>query len=481
VLSRSEKFVIICKRKDVAEARRIQSFNTESIEDEVNFYFGPFEPTIPVRKAVVIQIVKLFGKDHIVDGDGMKKKFSSQQKSRAGTSVSSPQPVFAQPVPSPDPTSFRTPVTDQKNTEIAQLEPVPQPASGAVEPILTLAQVYGAAGAAKTAAVQAAGQIVFHAAGDTGSAKGPETQSLVADKMVSDFNEENSADVPSFFFHLGDVVYYFGEGAYYYDQFYEPYRLYPGPIIAIPGNHDGVVYGNDPAPTLDAFLRNFCASSPVVTPEAGGLLRTAMIAPGVYFTLDAPFVKILGLYSNVLEDPGVISGEDGANPILDSRQLAFLTAALKRAKTEKFSGPIIITVHHPPFTGGTDHGGSPKMLEDIDSACTAAGVWPHAVLAGHAHNYQRYTRLVNSYQTPYIVAGCGGHAPLSAMRGTYRTPYKIDDTLTLESYDDTHYGYLRIIVNAQTMRIEFHPEDDGSTIKTPDDVVTVDLATRTIS
>ncbi len=411
----------------------------------------------------------------------MKKESSLHRKSKTRVSASSPQPVFAQPAPSPDPTSFRTPVTDQKYNELANLEPVPQPAGNAVEPVLTLTQVYGAKGAAKTAEIQAAGQIVFHSVGDTGSAKGPETQSLVADKMVSDFSEEKSADVPSFLFHLGDVVYYFGEGAYYYDQFYEPYRMYPAPIIAIPGNHDGVVYANDPAPTLDAFLRNFCAPEPVVTPEAGGLLRTAMIAPGVYFTLDAPFVKILGLYSNVLEDPGVISDENGTNPTLDNRQIAFLTAALKRAKAEKFSGAIIIAVHHPPFTGGSDHGGSPKMLADIDSACTAAKVWPHAVFAGHAHNYQRYTRLVNGYETPYIVAGCGGHAPLSAMRGTYRTPYKIDSTLTLESYDDSHYGYLRITVNAQTMRIEFHPEEDGAITKTPDDQVTVDLATRTIS
>lgn len=400
---------------------------------------------------------------------------------RMSTPAISNQPVFAQPTPSPDPTGFRTPVTDQNDKELANLEPVPQPAGGAVEPILTLAEAYGNAGAAKVSQIQAAGQIVFHSVGDTGSAKGPTSQSLVADKMVSDYTEQNSSNIPSFFFHLGDVVYYFGEGSYYYDQFYEPYRMYPSPIIAIAGNHDGVVYANDPAPSLDAFLRNFCASSPVVTPEAGGLVRTAMIAPGVYFTLDAPFVKILGLYSNVLEDPGVISDEDGANTTLDNRQIAFLTAALKRAKGSDFTGAIVIAVHHPPFTGGTDHGGSPQMLADIDGACTAAGVWPHAVFSGHAHNYQRYTRLVNNYQIPYIVAGCGGHSPLAAMRGSYRTPFKIDDTLTLENYDATEYGYLRVVVTAQTMRIEFHPEADGSATKTPNDVVTVSLTTRTIS
>ena len=391
------------------------------------------------------------------------------------------QPVFAQPQPSPDPTGFKNPVTDQKLKELANLEPVPQPAGGAVEPVLTLAQVYGNAGAAKVQAIQQAGQIVFHSVGDTGSVKGPTTQSLVADKMVSDFTEANPADVPSFLYHLGDVVYYFGEATYYYDQFYEPYRNYPAPIVAIPGNHDGVVYAQDPAPTLDAFLRNFCAAGPAQSPDAGGLVRTTMIQPGVYFTFDAPFVRILGLYSNVLEDPGVISGQNGQNTVLDNRQVTFLQTALARVKSEKYAGAVIIAVHHPPFTGGSNHGGSPLMLQDIDSACQSAGVWPHAVFAGHAHNYQRYTRTVNGMQIPYLVAGCGGHSPLENLRGTFRTPYPIDSTLTLENYDSTDYGYLRVVVTAATLRIEFHPESDGGTTKTPNDVVTVTLASHTTS
>lgn len=391
------------------------------------------------------------------------------------------EPIFAQPQPSPDPTGFRNPVTDQKDRELTTLGAVPQPRGGAVEPVLTLEQVYGSAGAARMQSILQAGQIVFHSVGDTGSVGGPSTQSLVADKMVSDFVESNPADVPAFFFHLGDVVYYFGESTYYYDQFYEPYREYPAPILGIAGNHDGVVYSGDPAPTLDAFLRNFCAETPAQSADAGGLLRTTMIQPGVYFTLEAPFVRILALYSNVLEDPGVISGENGLNTVLDNRQVAFLTAALKRVKSDNFRGAVIIAVHHPPFTGGVAHGGSPLMLQDIDSACQAAGVWPHALFSGHSHNYQRYTRTVNKYSIPYLVAGCGGHSPLSPMRATYRTPYKIDSTLTLESYDDTDYGYLRVVVNATTMRVEFHPESDGGVAKTPDDAVTITLASHSVS
>jgi hypothetical protein len=358
---------------------------------------------------------------------------------------------------------------------------VPQPVASAIEPILALAAIYGSKGASLTQTIQQSGQIVFHCVGDTGSAKGPSTQSLVADKMVSDFTEANPADVPSFFYHLGDLVYYFGEGTYYYDQFYEPYRMYPAPIIAIPGNHDGIVYPEDPAPTLEAFLRNFCSAAPAQSPDAGGLARTTMTQPGVYYTFDAPFVRILGLYSNVLEDPGVISGQNGTYPTLDNRQVTFLTTALQRVKSDNFTGAVIIAIHHPPFTGGSDHGGSPLMLIDLDSACQAAGVWPHAVLSGHSHNYQRFTRTVNNFQIPYVVAGCGGHAPLSKMRSAYRTPYQIDSTLTLESYDDTDYGYLRITVNAQAMTIEFHPESDGGTTKTPDDDVTIKLGNHTTS
>jgi hypothetical protein len=401
--------------------------------------------------------------------------------------IAASQPVFSQPALSPDPTSFSKSVTDKKLKGIVKLEPFP--ASGPdpavlIEPVLTLAQVYGSAGPAKEAAITKAGQIVFHCVGDTGSVTGPKTQGLVADKMITDFNEEDPADVPSFFFHLGDVVYYFGEATYYYDQFYEPYRDYPAPILAIAGNHDGVVYPNDTAQSLDAFIANFCTPTPTHGPDAGGLNRTTMIQPAVYFTFESPFVRIFGLYSNVLEDPGVISSQKGtssSNTALDDRQLAFLTAGLKRVKSDAFKGAVIIATHHPPFTGGSEHGGSPLMLADIDACCTAAGVWPHAVFSGHAHNYQRYTRTINGKQIPFIVAGCGGHNPLSPMRATLRTPYVINDTLTLNNVDATDYGYTRVIVNDTTMTIEYHPQSDGGTTKTPDDMVTIDLATYTTS
>jgi hypothetical protein len=52
------------------------------------------------------------------------------------------------------------------------------------------------------------------------------------------------------------------------------------------------------------------------------------------------------------------------------------------------------------------------------------------------------------------------------------------DKVMLENYDDQDYGYLRVVVSESKLRIEYHPASDGLEAKTPDDFVTIDLATR---
>src|SRR5580692_4224087 len=209
------------------------------------------------------------------------------------------KPVFAQPQPTPDPKEFETKhpsdnptykQIDALNRE-HRLAPLPFPAPRDLpEPRLTLAAVLGENETKLQKRLAANGQIVFHAVGDTGSTRGPENQNLVSDKMVNDFTDEDQ-ERPMFFFHLGDVIYSFGEAKYYYDQFYEPYRDYPAPIVALAGNHDGMVPPETSAITLAAFLENFGAKEFEVVPEAGGLSRTAQIQPGVFYTLEAPFVR----------------------------------------------------------------------------------------------------------------------------------------------------------------------------------------------
>ena len=88
-------------------------------------------------------------------------------------------------------------------------------------------------------------------------------------------------------------------------------------------------------------------------------------------------------------------------------------------------------------------------------------------------------------EIPYIIAGNGGHGltPLvnpgqPALRVPSRLPS--DPNVTFESYDDQDYGYLRVVVTTQQLRIEYHPAPDGAAAKTPDDAVTVDLASRSL-
>src|SRR5262249_49690851 len=79
---------------------------------------------------------------------------------------------------------------------------------------------------------------------------------------------------------------------------------------------------------------------------------------------------------------------------------------------------LVIATHHPVFSEG-GHSGSDVMLSQIDQVCTAAGIVPHALLAGHTHTYQRYTRTINrpmAAQMICIDAGYGGHALLVGRR-----------------------------------------------------------------
>jgi hypothetical protein len=425
----------------------------------------------------------------------MAKRIKQPRVARKGSARNLLAPVFAQPEPTPDPSTFKIthPSDDAAYKKIDELNaehkifplPFPPPRGGDVEPRLTLTEVFGDNTSA-IGRIQNRGQVVFHATGDCGSTRGPTTQNEVTDKMIGDFTEASPAEIPQFGLLLGDVVYNFGETEYYYDQFYEPYRNYPAPVLAVAGNHDGMISPLAHATSLAAYLRNFCADPAkgyTVTPEAGGLSRTAQIQPGVFFTFDAPFVRILVLYSNTLEDPGVIS--DGN---IGTSQIDYLKAALARVKKEKFQGALLFAHHHPPYAAGGQHGSSVQMRQQMDAVCQATGVWPHAVLAGHAHNYQRFTRhRADGTDIPYLICGNGGHnvQKLHTDNGVaLRTPQVFqaktatDDAVTFENYDDTDYGYLRVISTAQQLRIEYHPASDSVEAKTADDSVTIDLKTR---
>jgi hypothetical protein len=51
----------------------------------------------------------------------------------------------------------------------------------------------------------------------------------------------------------------------------------------------------------------------------------------------------------------------------------------------------------------------------------------------------------------------------------------------LENYDDSNYGYMRVVVTAAQLRIEYHSASDGLNTKAPNDYVTIGLADRKVA
>ncbi len=400
--------------------------------------------------------------------------------------------LFAEAKPSPDEIAFMIENTSEayynspyfeKHKE--DVQPVPAPRED--PPQLDLADVLGAD---FLKPILAAKRLSFHAVGDTGAAKVNKSQKMatairheagVADLMAEDV-EEKGEQAPAFFFHLGDVVYNFGEGQYYYDQFYEPFRDYDRPIFAIPGNHDGMVFGESKdtpsAATLTAFLRNFCAKEPGHAEDAGTLMRSTMNQPGVYFTLDAPFVSIIGLYTNVLDGPGVLSTQGKKRyETVGDEQLEFLKAELERLRPQREAGEraVIVACHHPPASVA-EHAGSEGLAKDLDSAFEASGLYPDAVLSGHAHLYQRYTRKVGGREIPYVVAGAGGFSE-TAPRTKVKAP-TVRDEYTLVAKPIVAFGFLTVTVDMKDKRLTIAYTPSDKEVK--GDSVEVDLGAGTV-
>jgi hypothetical protein len=283
-------------------------------------------------------------------------------------------------------------------------------------------------------------RLIFHTAGDLGGIKDPVPQERVAQGLEDDFIADPSDKSlnPAFFYALGDCVYFNGEARDYYDQFYLPYEHYLAPILAIPGNHDGDAV--PPETSLAAFVRNFCQpEAGYHSPDARDDTRTAMVQPNVFWTLTTPLVNIVGLYSNVPEH-GVIHPD----------QQDWLNSELRNLPTNI---PLIIAMHHPVYSADDHHSGSDTMHQAVNMAIASSGRFPDLVLAGHVHNYQRFTRTTRDRDILYVVAGAGGYHNLHRVARVNDdrviTPVTLSedsDEVTLEKYLDDRHSFLRLEV-----------------------------------
>lgn len=248
------------------------------------------------------------------------------------------------------------------------------------------------------------------------------------------------------------MIYFNGQSTLYKTEFYEPYQYYPAPIFAIPGNHDGDTQTQkgdapDNEPSLYGFFQNFCAQQgEYVSPY-----RMSVTQPYVYWTLDAPFITIIGLYSNV-------EGSLDARGRMDQQK--YLEEQMADADPNK---KLLITVHHPPFSLDSAHGGTPDILNAIDRAIVASKRTPDAVLSGHVHNYQRFSRDINGKKVPYVVAGAGGYA--NEARSMHQIQKQLKDVdlpyqtthadVLFENFEEEQSGFLRITVDKKAVLFEY--------------------------
>lgn len=283
-------------------------------------------------------------------------------------------------------------------------------------------------------------QTVFHMVGDTGGIRNPSFQKLVAGEMAKQFLDKNAQ--PQFLYHLGDVVYHFGEAEQYERQFLEPYQRYPAPIFAIPGNHDSDINPNSKKPyqSLDAFTAVFCDTERRSISFGGKVDWKSMVQPNIYWTLKTPLADIIGVYTNVPKF-GVVTDE----------QKKWFIEELKTADLDRPGKALIVCLHHSPYSADINHGSSEPMIKFLEAAFAEAGVKPDIVFSGHVHNYQRFEkRYPDGITVPFIVSGSGGFDELHPVALKTDERFSGDSALfedvKLVNYCDTKHGFLKISI-----------------------------------
>ena len=216
----------------------------------------------------------------------------------------------------------------------------------------------------------------------------------------------------AFTYIVSDVIYPAGDVNEYEDKFFWPYRNLPGPIYAIPGNHDW--YDG-----LHGFMTHFCAADPDKRPKAskgrffGRILRKALWRepnpmeqdllervgplrqersdqPGPYFAMEVGPILLVGI------DPGILG-------TIDAEQGEWLRKISRHDKPKILltGKPLVVDAK----TNDLEIDGGGGVREIVDNA-------EHryiAVIGGDIHNYQRYPIKMPGGQTiQHIVSGAAG-------------------------------------------------------------------------
>lgn len=258
-------------------------------------------------------------------------------------------------------------------------------------------------------------ELSFLVMGDTG--EGDRSQYAVVPGLLQ------IGDGTDFMIIVSDVIYPAGSANDYPDKFFRPYQDYPGPIYAVPGNHDW--YDG-----LGGFMRVFCdlEGEPGQGPWRGTFGRLAGLLwrrldradaaaldearklrgapgqraeqPGPYWVLDTPALRIVGI------DTGIVGR-------IDAEQGEWLR------RVSAGPTPKLLITGKPIYVDGRHHPGPIEGGGTVDEIVCDPAHHYVAAIGGDIHNYQRYPVRVGDRVIQYIVSGGGG----AFMHATHTIPH----------------------------------------------------------
>jgi hypothetical protein len=363
--------------------------------------------------------------------------------------------------------------------------------------------------------VKERGSMTFHAVGCSGCFENPHPGLIIGNAMATQADDpkvyggDSRATTPSFFYHLGDVVYKAesqtappkkakdldkDEKKLYATQFFAQYDRYKPNIFAIPGNHDSKSSQHGGHSASTHFLDNFCDLKRRPSPDGGGNWRKTMKQPYPYWLLQTPVAYIIGLATNdlnggQLDDP-MGSGEPQYQWFVDTLDAIKAENQARSLAQKAAPKAVLLALHYPPFSGSANFAqrGNPNLGPTprpnprsgmllplgmiLHRAFHQTQQYPDAVLSAHAHLYQRITYTLGSgRQIPYVIAGSGGHGPVEKLTRTCwekpvpvpSTPFDVvlppgltipaGDKVQVVSFNQEDFGFLRVTVNAQSRNL----------------------------
>jgi hypothetical protein len=255
--------------------------------------------------------------------------------------------------------------------------------------------------------------------GDTG--EGDASQYAVVPPLLS------RAEGTAFLFLCSDVLYPLGDVNDYGNKFYRPYSGYPGPIYAIPGNHDwydgltAFMYHfcgrtdapSRPSPAEDVAssdrpwwrvrLRRLLWRGPADPREqeletmrglrAQPVQKQPVPQPASYYVIDTEHVRLVCIDTGIVGNVDRLQGEWLVRVSADPRPKILLTGR-----------PLLVDGVVDPCPIAGQPGGFASVLDVVHHAPFGYV----ASIGGDVHNYQRYPVTVGDRVVQHVVSGGGG-------------------------------------------------------------------------